>query len=222
MGAARRSSSCCAPIVLINVRLMLLSGIGKPYDPQSGQGVVGRNYCLSDHVGVQADLRRTRSSIRSSATGALGMIIDDYNGDNFDHGGLGFFGGGYMGVGTDRRAADPDRGRCRRARRDGAREWKKATAETYQRALQPRAHGSSYSYAECYLDLDPTYKDRFGRPLLRMTFDFHDNELKMSAYLTDRLAEIAKAMDPAEMTPSPRKGPYDSTSTRPPTTPAAP
>ena len=27
-----------------NTRLLLLSGIGKPYDPQSGRGVVGRNY----------------------------------------------------------------------------------------------------------------------------------------------------------------------------------
>ena len=36
----------------------------------------------------------------------------------------------------------------------------------------------------------PTYKDRFGRPLMRITIDFHDNELKMSAYLTDKYAEI--------------------------------
>ena len=27
-----------------NTRLLLLSGIGKPYDPQTGRGVVGRNY----------------------------------------------------------------------------------------------------------------------------------------------------------------------------------
>ena len=26
------------------------------------------------------------------------MIIDDYDGDNFDHSGLGFVGGGYMGM----------------------------------------------------------------------------------------------------------------------------
>ena len=51
-------------------------------------------------------------------------------------------------------------------------------------------HGSCYSYRDNYLDLDPTYKDRFGRPLLRMTMDFHENELKMSAFLTDRYAEI--------------------------------
>ena len=66
--------------------------------------------------------------------------------------------------------------------------------------------GSNYANRNNYIDLDPTYKDRLGRPLMRMTFDFHDNELKMSAYLTDRLAEIAKAMDPVEITASPRKG----------------
>jgi gluconate 2-dehydrogenase alpha chain len=46
---------------------------------------------------------------------------------------------------------------------------------------------------------------------MRMTFDFHDNELKMSAFLTERLADIAKAMNPTEMEAHPRKGPYDST-----------
>jgi gluconate 2-dehydrogenase alpha chain len=87
-------------------------------------------------------------------------------------------------------------------------QWKKATAETYQRAMALAVHGSSYSYRDCYLDLDPTYKDRLGRPLMRMTFDFHDNELKMSAYLTQRLAEIARALDPVELVAAPRTGPY--------------
>ncbi len=32
-----------------NVRLMLLSGIGKPYDVATSQGTVGRNFCLSEH-----------------------------------------------------------------------------------------------------------------------------------------------------------------------------
>ena len=48
-----------------------------------------------------------------------------------------------------------------------------------------------------YLDLDPTYRDSFGRPMLRMTFDFTDNEHKMSRYLVDKAAEIALAMDGA-------------------------
>lgn len=29
---------------LDNVRLMLLSGIGEPYDPRTRRGVIGRNY----------------------------------------------------------------------------------------------------------------------------------------------------------------------------------
>ena len=30
------------------------------------------------------------------------------------------------------------------------------------------------SYRNNYLDLDPTYKDPLGRPLMRMTFDYQD------------------------------------------------
>ena len=101
-------------------------------------------------------------------------------------------------------------------------QWKKATAETYQRAFSLSTHGSSYSYRDCYLDLDPTYKDRLGRPLMRMTFDFHDNELKMSAFLTERLAEIAQGDGSGRDDARARaRGLTTARSTRPRTTPAA-
>jgi gluconate 2-dehydrogenase alpha chain len=194
---------------LFNVQLMLLSGIGKPYDPQTGQGVVGRNYAYQTTSGVSVILK-DKILNPFIGSGAHGMIVDDYNGDNFDHTGLGFVGGGYMGMVQTGARPIQTRPVPKGTPKWGA-EWKKATAETYQRAMSLSVHGSSYSNKDSYLDLDPTYKDRLGRPLMRMTFDFHDNELKMSAHLTDRLAEIAKAMDPVEMTASPRKGPYDST-----------
>jgi gluconate 2-dehydrogenase alpha chain len=191
---------------LFNVRLLLLSGVGKPYDPQTGQGVVGRNYAYQTISGVNLILK---DKVLNSfiASGALGMTIDDYNGDNFDHSGLGFVGGGYMGAIQTNARPILQRPVPAGTPRWGA-QWKKATAETYQRAMGLTVHGSSYSYRDCWLDLDPTYKDRLGRSLMRMTFDFHDNELKMAAHLTDRLAEVARAMDPAEVTPAPRKGPY--------------
>jgi gluconate 2-dehydrogenase alpha chain len=68
-----------------------------------------------------------------------------------------------------------------------------------------------YSYKTNYLDLDPTYKDRFGRPLVRLTMDFHDNELKMSAYLTDKFAEIVQHMGAKQVVKHVREGPYDVT-----------
>jgi gluconate 2-dehydrogenase alpha chain len=191
---------------LFNVRLMLLSGIGKPYDAQTGQGVVGRNYAYQTTSSVSLILK-DKILNPFIATGANGMMIDDYNGDNFDHSGLGFVGGGYMGAGQTNGRPIATRPVPAGTPLWGA-QWKKATAETYQRAMNLSVHGSSYSYRDCFLDLDPAYKDRLGRPLMRMTFDFHDNELKMSAFLTSRLAEIAKALDPVEMIPRPRQGPY--------------
>lgn len=191
---------------LFNVRLMLLSGIGRPYDAQTGQGVVGRNYAYQTTSSVSLILK-DKILNPFIATGANGMMIDDYNGDNFDHSGLGFVGGGYMGAGQTNGRPIATRPVPVGTPLWGA-QWKKATAETYQRALNLSVHGSSYSYRDCFLDLDPVYKDRFGRPLMRMTFDFHDNELNMSAFLTDRLAEIAKVLDPVEMTPRPRQAPY--------------
>ncbi len=64
------------------------------------------------------------------------------------------------------------------------------------------------SYRGSYLDLDPTYRDVYGNPLLRLTFDFNDNEHRMSAFLTDRATDIAKAMHPKSFHPKPRKGHY--------------
>ena len=42
---------------------------------------------------------------------------------------------------------------------------------------------------------------------MRMTIDFHDNEIKMSAYLTDKYAEILQKMGATQVVKQPRKGP---------------
>jgi len=47
---------------------------------------------------------------------------------------------------------------------------------------------------------------------MRMTMDFHENELKMNAYLTDHYAEILEHMGAKQVVKQPRKGPYDITS----------
>ena len=68
-----------------NVHLLLLSGIGKPYDPQANQGVVGRNYAyqITSSVDVFFDDDIVNPFM---GAGALGQAIDEFNGDNFDHG----------------------------------------------------------------------------------------------------------------------------------------
>jgi gluconate 2-dehydrogenase alpha chain len=67
------------------------------------------------------------------------------------------------------------------------------------------AQGSCYPHRENFLDLDPDYTDDFGLPLLRMTFDIRDNEIRMSNWVTQRIGEICKAMgaDPGSSVVSP-------------------
>ena len=142
------------------------------------------------------------------------MCIDEFNGDNFDHGPHGFVGGGYMGQVQTERPPDPDDPRpCRRARRNGARRGSRRSRDNYLSTVKPGTgvHGSFYSYRDVYLDLDPTYKDRFGRPLMRMTIDFHENELKLYAFLTDKFAEIIKQMGARKVVRQAAQGPYDIT-----------
>ncbi|MCA0419829.1 MAG: GMC family oxidoreductase [Proteobacteria bacterium] len=190
-----------------NVRMLLLSGIGKPYDFASGTGVVGRNYAYQTTSSVQVFFKNKIIN-PFIASGSHGMMIDDFNGDNIDHGPLGYVGGGYMGAGQTNGRPIQTSPTPAGAPAWGA-GWKKAVRDYYNASFGLSVHGSSYSYKDCFLDLDPNYTDRHGRPLLRMTFDFHDNELTMAAHTTKKLGEIARAMDGAEIVEEhPRKGPY--------------
>ena len=198
---------------IFNVQLLMLSNIGQRYDPVGNRGVIGRNFThqtISDVVSFFDPKKFIFNPF--IASGAIGMCIDEFNGDNFDHGPHGFVGGGYMGqVQTNGRPIEttpvpPGTPKW------GAR-WKQAVKENYLSATKPGTgvHGSMYSYRDVYLDLDPTYKDRFGRPLVRITMDFHENELKQNRFLTDRFAEIFQAMGARQMDKQYRLAPYDIT-----------
>jgi gluconate 2-dehydrogenase alpha chain len=192
--------------ILGNVRLMLLSGIGQPYDPATGKGQIGRNYAYQ--ITSSVDMFFNDKYINQFiGAGALGMAIDEFNGDNFDHSGLGFIGGGYMGLFTTNGRPIETRLTPEGTPSWGSK-WKKALADNYQHSCSIATHGAVMSHRGNYLSLDPTYRDPYGRPLLRMTFDYTDNEHKMSDYLTDKAAGLAKAMKPQAFKANRRSGPY--------------
>ena len=178
---------------LNNVRMLLLSGIGKPYDPKTGEGVVGRNYTYQTVGGPTVFFDGDININPFMASGANGTMIDDFGGDNFDHSQLGFIGGQYIGsIMTNGRPIEfhptppgtPKWGL----------EWKQAVARHYNHTVLVQQHGTSTASRLNYLDLDPTYKDAWGQPLLRMTFDFPDNDIRMSQYIADKVVEIGRAM----------------------------
>ena len=189
-----------------NVHMMLISGIGRPYDPKTREGTVGRNYAYQTYSSVQLffDDKNFNPFIGS---GALGQTVDDFNGDNFDHRGLDFVGGGAI-------TCQPTDGRPLAqlpvppgTPRWGAR-WKEQAKKNYLRSFGFASQGSSYAAYANHLDLDPTYMDRYGRPLLRMTFDFPDNDIRMSNYVVDKMVSIARAMNPRQYVVHRRAKPY--------------
>lgn len=192
-----------------NVSLMLHSGIGQPYDPATGKGAVGKNYCYQlSRFGIDLFFKDKYFNPFMGAPGTQ-MAIDDFNADNFDHEGLGFLGGAIItcGHGNGRpigyRPVPPGTPKW------GA-EWKRAATKWYQHAMTISLSGSNYAHRNNYLDLDPTYRDQLGRPLLRMTYNFVENDHRISEYCMGKAVEIAKAMNPTIMAdPRIRRGDYD-------------
>ena len=182
-----------AAYALGNVHLMLWSGIGRPYDPVTGEGVVGRNYAYQIGSGATVFFDERTWINPFMAAGALAMVIDDFNTGSFDHGKEGFIGGG--GISTPSATGRPIGFRpVPPGTPAWGTEWKRAVVRHYNHTLAINNQGSVMAYRQNYLDLDPTYRDRYGRPLLRMTFDFHANEQKQANYIADICVKIGQAM----------------------------
>jgi gluconate 2-dehydrogenase alpha chain len=194
-----------------NISLLFHSKIGVPYDPVTQKGAVGRNYCYQlSRMGVTMFFDNKEFNPFMGAPGAS-MALDDFDGDNFDHGGLGFLGGSRFACGhadgrpIGYRPVPPGTPRWGAA-------WKKATAKNYHHAASIAVSGSNYANRYNYLDLDPTYRDQLGRPLLRLTYNFVENDYKVMEYTVNAAAKIARAMNPTIMGPARiRRGDYDIT-----------
>jgi len=176
-----------------NVRLLLLSKIGVPYNPVTKTGVVGRAYSFQTVSGAAIHFKDENLNQYIGA-GALSSQVDDWNGDNFDHTGLGFIGGaGILVVARGARpignadALPPGSPRW-------GKEWKKAYTHAFQNTTFIFGQGTSFSHEDYYLDLDPEYKDDNGNALLRVTFDYNDNDRRSAKFIEEKSVEIGKAM----------------------------
>jgi len=177
-----------------NTQQFLLAGIGEPYDPRSGKGVVGKNYCYQFEAGGEAFFEGREFNPFMGGPG-MSVAIDDLNGENFDHSGLGFFGGGYIVCANG--GAPPISGRVlpKGEPRWGV-GWKQAEAKWYRCNTRFNTQGSVYAHRDNFMDLDPTYKDALGRPMIRLTYNATDNDHKMSRYLVEKMEGVIKAMNP--------------------------
>jgi len=181
--------------VFNNVRILLVSKLGKPYDPVTNTGVVGKNYCYQTGGGGASGWFTGRRFKRYMGSGANSYVIDEWNADNFDHSGLGFIGGGSISCGQS--GARPIQSlSVPPGTPSFGRDWKVAIRQYYNSAISIGFQGESPAYRYHFLDLDPNYRDRFGQPLVRITFDWEPNERAMVAFAGQKTLELMKAIGP--------------------------
>jgi gluconate 2-dehydrogenase alpha chain len=196
---------------LSNNRLLLLSGAGTPYDPATGKGTLGKN--LTHQVSFPAaTIFFDKPLNRFMGAGGIGIRMSDFDGDVFDHSNLPFLRGGVLGAtmqGTQPISTFGVLPRSIKARW-GA-EWKKASIDYFDRTGAITFAGEQIPHKGNCMDLDPTYKDHAGDPLLRLTQNWRDNERKMVEFMTAKAVEIAHVMEVKEINPFPGYGDYDVT-----------
>lgn len=190
-----------------NTRLLLHSKLGRPYDPDSGTGVIGKNYCYQIMVGVTGFYEDEQFNTFMGA-GALAQAIDDLNGDNFDHSDLDFIHGGVLTCGQSGRRPIAYNPTPPGTPGWGA-EFKKNSIKYYTQTISIGFQGASIPYRYNYLDLDPTYKDAYGSPLLRMTYNFTDQDRQLFKYLSEKGGEIMEAMGADTVARQEELGDYD-------------
>ncbi len=199
---------------LNNTRLLLLSGIGTPYDPTTGKGQVGRNLThQTNSRGLVFFFDKPLNKFMGA--GANGMAIRDFDGDNFDHGPLDFIGGAYIvALAFGYRPIATFGVTPPAVKQNWGSEWKKAALHAYDRTASLTISGEHPAYASNYLDLDPVYRDAFGDPLIRMTIDWTGNDRNLVSFMSAKMAELGRAMGAREVASGGPPRRYDVTTYR--------
>jgi len=72
-------------------------------------------------------------------------------------------------------------------------EFKRALRDLYTRTVLAFAHTTSLPIPSNTISLDPTVKDAWGLPAIRVTFREHPNDLKLYRYFMDRSKDLLDA-----------------------------
>jgi gluconate 2-dehydrogenase alpha chain len=178
-----------------NIRLLLLSkSKAYPNGLSNNHKQVGRHY-FSHNQGSTVLARFPFSLNNWYGAPAQGVGGDNWADDNFDHSGLDFIGGGNMWVYTERRpiAAVNGLATWMEGIPTWGSAWKAFVKENADRTNGAYLQKTTLPYEDNYLDLDPNVNDAFGRPVIRITGEFKDNEKKIALFMQNKMEQWYKA-----------------------------
>lgn len=180
-----------AGYVYENVRMLLLSQSAPfPKGLSNNRGQVGRHY-FSHNMGGGVSALFPFDLNNWYGTPSQGVAVDNWADDNFNHAGQDFIGGGMMWIYTERRpiaAVNGLQGWLQGKPTWGS-TWKSFVRENADRTNTAYLQKTTLPYEDNYLDLDPTAKDPFGSPVIRITAEYKDNEKKVGAFMAEKMAQ---------------------------------
>ncbi|WP_186670915.1 GMC family oxidoreductase [Sporosarcina sp. BP05] len=186
-----------AGFVFSNTKLLLLSKIGTPYNPQTGKGIIGKNFTghfsnLSTYIGARGFFEEKKFNLYMG-TGSLGSTLDDFAGDNEDHTNLNYLHG--FEIHYSQLGARPiSNNQVPVGTPTWGKEFKKNSLHYTNRNLFITSQTAFLPNKYSYLDLDPTYKDALGNPLLRVTVKYLEDDINRSKAGVARCEEIMNKM----------------------------
>ncbi|MGI0091828.1 MAG: GMC oxidoreductase, partial [Nitrososphaerales archaeon] len=185
------------------IRIMLLSGVGQPYDPVKITGSVGRGttngYLPYAGTNVSGTLPNIGGNAYAAGNGSGGSVdIYDLMDDNFDHTGLNFIGGSQVGMGSYPGGGPGNITFAGGVSASSMGSTFKATQKDKYLPTKtdvgstPLAH--DLPTTDHYFDLDPHYTDMYGDPVARWTHDWTPNTYNGATYLAPVVAKILEKM----------------------------
>src|SRR5215831_2945363 len=176
-----------------NVRLLLLSkSKAFPNGLSNNHGQVGKHY-FSHHQGAPVQALFPFDLKAWYGLPAQGVAVDNWADDNFDHSQLDFIGGGNLWVMSDRRPIGASSINTFGYAPNWGSQWKAFIKVNADRSHTSYMQKTTLPYEDNFLDLDPTVKDPNGRPVIRITGEFKENERKVAAFCQDKMEQWYRA-----------------------------
>ena len=176
-----------------NSRILLLSkSKAFPNGLSNNHGQVGKHY-FSHHQGAPVTALFPFKVGAWYGLPAQGVAVDDFADDNFDHGGHDFIGGCNLWAMSDRRPISAAGMSTFGMAPSWGSDWKKFIHQYADNSHSSYNQKTTLPYEDNFLDLDPTVKDPMGRPVIRITGEFKDNERKLAAFSQEKMEQWYRA-----------------------------
>jgi choline dehydrogenase-like flavoprotein len=179
-------------------RLLLNSASSRfPNGLANSSGVVGKYLMFNTYFGVNAQFEHPLNEFKSVQNTRL--VLDFYDTDPR----RGFYGGG----GIDARFGTYPILFALGGLPPGSPTWgegfARSLAEQFSRTMLFGTHGTSLPLEANSVTLDPTLKDAWGLPCMRVTYKDHPDDLKTAEFLTSQAMRIAQAAGALKTWPQP-------------------